>query len=597
MNWQKLSDSAVGGQALRVQRSGESASKGKSGIAAVAAVALMLVALEPAAAGSGAQGDDGGVSVTSPASGAAVTGTVEVVATAPAGTVSVSFDWSKADSGVWTVIGVDRAPEDGWQTEWDTGGYSGRARLRAIATMAVAGSVLVEESDAVAVLVDNEPPGITLRTSRPAFSPNGDGRMDKLAGTVSTTERTRVVVRLENRRGRTLRTWRLGSMARRHSFEWEGRVRGSRVSDGRYRLKAVAIDRVGLRARASRRVIVDTKKPRIKLRRISPVTLREGSRVTALYSLRDRSPRSRLRVRVRGYNVSRTIDTGLRSSGRGRVRVRLPLPTGAYRIRMDARDDAGNMGRSRSRPWRVLRAGRARVYKRLERAGRRVALTFDDCYDTGAWSAILRTLRRHRAKGTFFCNGVHVAAHPQLARRTLRWGNAIGSHTPDHALLTSLPASGTERRLREDISIWWRVAHWTPAPYFRPPYGAYNRATLSGAGAAAHTRVVLWDVDTLDWQRPGAGTIAARAGTARPGSIVLMHAIGQTASAMPSILRDLDNRSLRPVTLPTLFHAARASGSLRTSVYPRESWEGLYARQRASGFPSYGTQHLDETAE
>jgi peptidoglycan-N-acetylglucosamine deacetylase len=352
------------------------------------------------------------------------------------------------------------------------------------------------------------------------------------------------------------------------------------VGDGRYRITAVATDEAGLHAGSSRGVIVDTRRPRLRLRRPSPATMHNEARLAARYGLRDRSPRSRLRLLIAGDNVLRSIDVGRRASGRGRLRRRLHLTTGSYRIHIAARDDAGNVGRSKARPLRVLRESKARVYKRLEATGRKVALTFDDCYDTTAWAAILKSLRRHGARGTFFCNGAHVAAHPRLARRTVRWGNAIGSHTPDHALLTSLPASATERRLRQDISIWWRVARRTPAPYFRPPYGAYDRATLSAAGTTAHSRVVLWDVDTQDWKLPGPGAIAARAGRARAGSIVLMHAIDQTAAAIPSVLRDLDNRGLQPVTLPALFAAAKDSGSLRSSIETRRSWRGLLAPQR-----------------
>lgn len=590
----RASGSPIGTRPARLRR-----------LMASTAAALLLAALDPAAAVSGAVQDDG-VSITSPVFGAIVTTTVEVTATAPQASTSVSFEWSRAGSDQWEEIRVDSSSENGWQTEWDTGDYSGEAGLRAIATMNEDGSPTSVVSPVVEVTVDNQPPGITVRTSRLAFSPNRDGRMDRLSVAVSTTEPTSVHATLKNRRGVSLRTWRRSTEARHHSFEWRGRARGRRLGDGRYRIKVTATDQVGLRANASRKVIVDTKPPRLKLRRISPKVLRKGARVTVVYALRDRSRRSRLRLQLRGDNVKRTFDAGRRFRGRGKIRRRLVLrggrvlPTRAYRIRMVAKDDAGNRGRSRTRPWRVLRAARARVYTRLQRTGRKVALTFDDCYDTGAWRAILKSLRRQRARGTFFCNGVHVAAHPRLARRTVRWGNAIGSHTPDHALLTSLPAAATERRLRQDIGIWWRVARTTPAPYFRPPYGAYNQATLSGAGAAAYSRVVLWDVDTQDWRRPGAGAIAARATSARPGSIVLMHAIGQTAAAMPSILRGLDNRSLRPVTLPQLFHAARGSRSLRTSADARSSWRGLYAAQRAAGFgpaPPFGNpKRVDEAA-
>jgi hypothetical protein len=98
------------------------------------------------------------------------------------------------------------------------------------------------------------------------------------------------------------------------------------------------------------------------------------------------------------------------------------------------------------------------------------------------------------------------------------------------------------------------------------------------------TRVVLWDLDTEDYTRPGSSVIAARALRARPGSIVLMHAISQTAGAVSRILHGLRNRNLSPVTIPRLFEAARSWQSLRRSETLRSSWQGLYRAQRAAGF-------------
>jgi peptidoglycan/xylan/chitin deacetylase (PgdA/CDA1 family) len=484
------------------------------------------------------------------------------------------------------LVATDSTPGDGWTSIWNTGNLSGTAQIRARAT-----TLLGQDSDIVTVRVDNKRPKVVLKTSRHAFSPNRDGRYDKLVVKVRASERVKVTVRLKNPKGSTIRTWSPTLALHRYSFKWTGRAHGSRVSDGRFRLKAVATDKVGLEDSTSRVVVVDTKAPKVSLKWERPEPLRNGSHVSVRYSMRDRSEHLKLHFRIEGDSATRIIRAGRRSGGTRTLHLRFtrkgghPLRTGLYHVRAVSTDRAGNVGRSRAAlPFRALRAGRAHVYPRLEGVGHKVALTFDDCYDTGAWKRILNILHTHHTHATFFCNTIHVAAHPGLARKTVRWGNAIGAHTPRHDLLTSLSAGATERQLKSDIATWWRVAKATPAPYFRPPYGAYNGTVLAGAGAAASTRVVLWDIDTQDWALPGSSVIASRALQARPGSIVLMHALSETASAVPSILQGLSNRHLSPVTIPQLFHAASHSHSLHQSQAARSSWRGLYPAQQAKRF-------------
>jgi len=94
-------------------------------------------------------------------------------------------------------------------------------------------------------------------------------------------------------------------------------------------------------------------------------------------------------------------------------------------------------------------------------------------------------------------------------------------------------------------------------PYCRPPYGAFNAATIRASAAAGYCRVILWDVDPQDWSQPGAGVIASRVlSHVRPGSIVCMHLTPQTAAALQAILRGLRARGFKCVSLPELFRAA-----------------------------------------
>jgi peptidoglycan-N-acetylglucosamine deacetylase len=198
----------------------------------------------------------------------------------------------------------------------------------------------------------------------------------------------------------------------------------------------------------------------------------------------------------------------------------------------------------------------AQVWRRVDGAGRRVALTFDDG-DVRAWRRILRVLEAHRARATFFVLGRYVSAAPSLARRTLADGDAVGSHGWSHAIMARESAGQIRGELQRSSAPWRAAAGATPMPYLRPPYGIYGRETLRVAAAQGFTRIVLWDVDPEDWRAPGPRVIVLRVLHAvRPGSIVLLHVKPQTAAALPAILRGLRTRGLRPVTVPELLMAA-----------------------------------------
>ncbi|HUH80760.1 MAG TPA: hypothetical protein VLZ06_05480, partial [Solirubrobacteraceae bacterium] len=72
-----------------------------------------------------------------------------------------------------------------------------------------------------------------------------------------------------------------------------------------------------------------------------------------------------------------------------------------------------------------------------------------------------------------------------------------------------------------------------------------------------HMLMVLWSVDTDDYEQPGVATIVQRAlAGAQPGAIILLHDAGgtrtQTVEALPLIIRGLHARGLKPVTVPQL---------------------------------------------
>ncbi len=159
-----------------------------------------------------------------------------------------------------------------------------------------------------------------------------------------------------------------------------------------------------------------------------------------------------------------------------------------------------------------------------------VYFTFDDGPDPAWTPQILDILARNNAKATFFELGQMANSHPELHDAVLAAGHAIGSHSYSHPQLTKVSAA---KRHRE-------ITGGPQSKCFRPPYGAEN-AQVKADIKAAGMRPVLWDVDSLDWTKPGTDAIVANVlKTVHSGSIVLMHDAGgnrsETVAALDRLL-------------------------------------------------------------
>jgi peptidoglycan/xylan/chitin deacetylase (PgdA/CDA1 family) len=177
-----------------------------------------------------------------------------------------------------------------------------------------------------------------------------------------------------------------------------------------------------------------------------------------------------------------------------------------------------------------------------------VYLTFDDGPHPTWTVEVLDVLSRHDAFATFLLLGVNVTGLPELADRLVDAGHQAENHTFDHSSLAGMDREtfiaevrDTDRAIREAAGE--RV---DPITCLRPPYGATDSRTSALAAELGKT-ILLWDVDTQDWRRPGAEQIAAHVlANARPGAIVLMHDGGgdrsQTVAALDLALAELSAR-------------------------------------------------------
>ena len=222
--------------------------------------------------------------------------------------------------------------------------------------------------------------------------------------------------------------------------------------------------------------------------------------------------------------------------------------------------------------WRLLKRSESlkrlrRFMLRLARRGRRrltpnsselgegsvLYLTFDDGPDPIYSPQILDLLARYGAHAVFFVIGSRVEQAPDVVERIIADGHRLGNHTWDHVPLAGLTRSAFDDQIvRTQELLRWGSAQ--PPTAMRPPYGSMDRRTRQWADEVG-VDVVLWDIDPMDWDRPGTDHIVrAIVDEASTGDVVLLHDGGgdrdQTVSALETVLEDLTARGVSFPLLP-----------------------------------------------
>jgi peptidoglycan-N-acetylglucosamine deacetylase len=276
-------------------------------------------------------------------------------------------------------------------------------------------------------------------------------------------------------------------------------------------------------------------------RAVSRPILAYGSRGAAVRQAQSLLSRLGYRVPVTGFYGALTarqvrrfqVAHGIRSTGKVG-----PLTWGKLLSGGGGRADARPAAAARptpTSPTAPAAAGSAGV----------VYLTFDDG-PTPAWTPrVLELLARYRARATFFVLGGSAAAHPELVRQAFAAGHGVGNHTWSHRRLTGLRGAQLAAEVSATSTVIQQITG-VPVRCLRPPFATVDAASAEQVRALG-LRLVLWDIDTNDWLRPGTGAIAGRVlGRVRSGDVILMHDGGgnrsQTVAALEQVLATLSAR-------------------------------------------------------
>jgi len=195
------------------------------------------------------------------------------------------------------------------------------------------------------------------------------------------------------------------------------------------------------------------------------------------------------------------------------------------------------------------------VAKREQVSGKPVALTFDDGPWPGQTDAILSVLEAESVRATFFMVGSQVRRHPEIARRVVEAGHAIGNHTQNHVRLDRANPETIRREITDAQAVIQEVTGVRPR-WFRPPGGGMTpRVTVEAA--RFEMQVAMWTLDSRDWQRPPTSRLIREVlAASHSGAIVLLHDGGGdrtvTIEALGPVIREMKKRGYVFVTLDEL---------------------------------------------
>ena len=170
----------------------------------------------------------------------------------------------------------------------------------------------------------------------------------------------------------------------------------------------------------------------------------------------------------------------------------------------------------------------------------KIYLTFDCGYENGNTPLILKALKNHNAKATFFVVGNFVKDNPELIREMISQGHIVGNHTLTHPDMSGISSMEDFRSQLEGVEkLYKEVTGESMTKFYRPPQGIYNIQNLSMAKELGY-KTFFWSLAYVDWYQDKQPTreeaFDKLLKRIHPGAIVLLH---NTSSTNGQILDEL----------------------------------------------------------
>jgi peptidoglycan/xylan/chitin deacetylase (PgdA/CDA1 family) len=173
-------------------------------------------------------------------------------------------------------------------------------------------------------------------------------------------------------------------------------------------------------------------------------------------------------------------------------------------------------------------------------------LTFDDGPHPEVTPFVLDELKKYNAKATFFCIGKNVVAYPEIYKRIIEEGHAVGNHTQTHL-------NGWKTKAAVYLADVQEAARHIDTILFRPPYGrisSFQAAHVKEAIKKDTAKIIMWDVISGDFDASisAADCLENVVLNARNGSIIVFHdsekAFERLKISLPGTIKFFEKRGI-----------------------------------------------------
>ena len=218
-----------------------------------------------------------------------------------------------------------------------------------------------------------------------------------------------------------------------------------------------------------------------------------------------------------------------------------------------------------------------------------VALTFDGGSLAAGADSILSILTYKQVRSTFFLTGTFIRNFPGIVKQLVDSDHELANHTYSHPHLTSFETDGKQttkstidrdvlvQQLTKTDSLLYAKVNVHFKPYWRAPFGEYNRTILIWAAEVGYKHIG-WSQggDTRDWVADEDSPLYRSAqeiyeylldmesrGKLK-GSVILMHLHSDRPDQkpykiLPDLIDELQNRGYQLMTISELIQAASAT--------------------------------------
>jgi peptidoglycan-N-acetylglucosamine deacetylase len=143
-------------------------------------------------------------------------------------------------------------------------------------------------------------------------------------------------------------------------------------------------------------------------------------------------------------------------------------------------------------PWWLQKMFPALIWQ-MNAKEKKLYLTFDDGPHPQHTIFVLDQLKKHHAKATFFCIGNNVDKYPDVYKRIINEGHAVGNHTYNH--LNGMKT--TSSNYIENVVL---AENNINSNLFRPPYGRITSAQIKLLKNRIYPfKIIMWTVLSGDF--------------------------------------------------------------------------------------------------